>query len=983
MKIKMGLTGIVVMALAVGLEAAPSVTTSTPARTLLGNRRPANAPAAPASRAEASASEETKEAHALNFNQAPLELVFDAIQAERKRTVLKDPGCPSPTITLKTREGQKLSQEDYLEAIYVILEMNGVHLEDYGEKFIRALPRAKARKEGIPLIMDSEQVLNESGKVVSMMIPFKNIAYDEAQKVLDNFKSDSGILLALERTNSILVTDTEQNINRMLEIAKTIDVATPVTEDVFVRQIQYASAADIKTSLEAIVQESQREMEKNGKQPQNTQNQPRTFGQPRVLGRNQPPPQPQPNSSLVLAVSDADRGMIRGKVLILADERSNKLIIVTSQANMNFFDKVIKQLDIETTPDTVVKVYRLKYADAEEVSDMINDLIGNAASSKSSTKSNQNQNARNGSGGNITRSTAAQTTAKKPSNQRTGEAKAGELSKDNTTVLADKRINGLVVMTNKELVPVVEKIIESMDVKLSQVLIETVIVEVSLGDDIETGVDWVMRGKDRVATQENVLDSYGRKTFYYNDPDGKMTHYTGADPTKVLTDRDGNETILTLSETPVMQTILKTVRDGFVNNGNYMLGGGGGSEAGTKALNAVVSEGWKGANPIGGGVNYFLKSDKLNLAAVIKASKTDSRTKYIASPVVMTVDNKEATINATKMKYLLKGFQSSGNSYSTIAVPDYEQKELGIEIKVTPKINPNGTVMLSVEEKYSQISGNQDIKYATGNSRTDSALSRAVDEAGNLLAGDTESSSALETVNVPTTATREMSADVILENMQTVIFGGLTETLESESEKGIPILKDIPWIGKWLFSSVVKSESRSELLIFMTPYVLEDAEAAQAEAIRRKKTLSDPRPWDDHGWSLSELADPVSKKEQIRRLKDEWKKQDEERKTKIAIEQEKVKRVKRLKELSAEERKVWLKMHEEELEEEEREELEKQMLDPESQEELRKLAEQVRIKKLGEAEEELKAADEAATAENERGKLEAEKARADADGESK
>ena len=46
-------------------------------------------------------------------------------------------------------------------------------------------------------------------------------------------------------------------------------------------------------------------------------------------------------------------------------------------------------------------------------------------------------------------------------------------------------------MTNKELVPVVESIIEAMDVKLSQVLIETVIIEVSLGDDLKTGIDWV------------------------------------------------------------------------------------------------------------------------------------------------------------------------------------------------------------------------------------------------------------------------------------------------------------------------------------------------------------------------------------------------------------------------------------------------------------------------------------------------------------
>jgi type II secretory pathway component HofQ len=208
---------------------------------------------------------------------------------------------------------------------------------------------------------------------------------------------------------------------------------------------------------------------------------------------------------------------------------------------------------------------------------------------------------------------------------------------------------------------------------------------------------------------------------------------------------------------------------------------------------------------------------------------------------------------------------------------------------------------------------------------------------------------------VDTTATREMSADVILENMQTVVFGGLTETLTSEKESGIPILKDIPWIGKWLFGSVEYDEQRSELLVFMTPYVLDDADAAQAEALRRKKTMSDPTPWEDGGWSASELADPVSQKEIMRRLTDEWKKQDAERKSKLAIEQAKIERVKQLKALSEEERKVWLKMHKEELEKEAREELEEKMLDEKSQEELKKIAESARKRKLEEANREIEA----------------------------
>ena len=124
----------------------------------------------------------------------------------------------------------------------------------------------------------------------------------------------------------------------------------------------------------------------------------RRPGQP----QNNQPQTPASLESLVSSVSDADRGMIRGKVLITADERSNKLIVITSEANMKFFNKVIDELDVTTTPEVEVKVVRLKYADAEDVADMINDLIGNSSAAKNSQRGNQNQNARNGNNGNLT-----------------------------------------------------------------------------------------------------------------------------------------------------------------------------------------------------------------------------------------------------------------------------------------------------------------------------------------------------------------------------------------------------------------------------------------------------------------------------------------------------------------------------------------------------------------------------------------------------
>ena len=948
------------------------------------------AAAAQPSSAAASADEsaDPKEAPALNWDATPVDIVFQTYGEQVNKTILKDPSVPNATITLKSREGQKLTKEEYLEAIEVVLEMNGIHLEPYGEKFMRAVPRGKARKEGIPLYMDIADVPEDAkdGRVISVRISFKSIATDEAQKALENFKSDTGILNVFERMNSILVTDTWQNIKRMDEIAKAMDISSPVLEQVFVYQVENASANDIKTALEQIVQESQKEQEKNGKAVQNSVAsqpsvvRPNSLGGPRLLNRPNQPEQPKPLESTVTAMSDADRGMIRGKVLILADERSNKLVIITSKSNYDFFEKVIKQLDVETTPDTVVKVYRLKYAEAEEVADMINDLIGNAPSSKSSSKNNQNAAAR-GQGGTtrVSSPTGAQPAAmaaRKSANQRTGEAKPGELSKENTTVLADKRINGLVVMTNKELVPVVESIIEAMDVKLSQVLIETVIIEVTLGDELQTGVDWVMRGRDRKTTQVQRKNALGQPLYYKQRtaksgdtttstsilsdivPEGFSRTYTSADGTVTYTEE--------ASKYGVLDSVTSLVRDGFVNNGNFGLGGGGGSSASSALLSTVMnvstnatSAYFGGATPIGSGINYILKSDKLNLAAIIQASKTDNHAKYIASPIVMTVDNKEATIEATESRKFYSGSTSTSTYGSNPTVTyNYTDKDIGIKIKVTPKINPNGTVMLEIEEEYSQLGAGQTVLVSGSNGGTGKE-------------------------NIDTALTRKMSADILLENMQTVVLGGLTETFTQEEETGIPLLKDIPWIGKWLFGSVSQTENRKELLVFMTPYVLEEGEAAQAEALRRKRALSDTRPWDDHGWSASPIADPVSRKEQMRKLKDEWKNQDEERQTKLAIEDEKVKRAKALEQMSKEEHKHWLEMKKDELDEADRDEELKELKekmkskDDETQEELRKLAADIRAKKLKEAEAEIKAADEAAQTDNEYKKLQDAKKEAD------
>ncbi len=905
---------------------------------------------------------------ALAFNQADISLVLEAYADEVGKTIIPAPDLPKAQITLRSLEGQTLTKAEYLEAIEVTLTMNGVVLEPRGEKFLRALPRKTVRTHGIALRMEDKGNLPEQGRVVSQMIQFKNIEVSEAQKALEGFKAPEGLFQVFERTNAILVTDTQENINRMLEVVRAIDIATPVTEDVFVRQVEYALATDIKTHLETIVTESQKEN-------QQKQSGPKQSGAPGfgsssptplrtgLLNLNNRPglrkqePENTPNANLIAAVSDADRGMIRGKVLILADERSNKLIIITSKANMDFFDKVIKTLDVETTPEVQIDVIRLKYAEAEDVESMLNDLIG-ASGNSSQNKNNQNANTQKGgsANSNLTRGTTQTRrpgAANSPTFQNANASRLGELNKDNVKVLADKRINGIVVMARKADMRAIKDVIENMDVKLSQVLIETVIIEISLGDDLKTGIDWVQRGRERQTTQENIPGLYRQQltgytavtdSDYDTDDDGNRTLKSGI---TTVTGRDGNLYKGVYEWVQQTMPVTTVARDGLYNNGNYMLGGGGGGGASqlTSLIGAVASsaasnatEAAIGVSPIGSGVNYFLKSDKLNLAAVISASKTDNRARYLASPIVMTVDNKEATVEATSSRQFLTGWSAVSGNYtgSSLPSPNYSAKDIGIKLKITPKINPNGTVMLTVEEEYSQVGEKQSMLQPYGSTYVDRSVDVAV--------------------------TRKMTADVRLENRQTVVFGGLTETTVSESETGIPILKDIPWVGKWLFGSVEQTEGRKELLVFLTPYVLDDEEAAQLEALRRKKALSDASPWQDHGWSASPLADPVSKKEQLRRFNEEWKKQDEERKTKLAIEKAKVERARKLEKMSKEEREFWIELHKDELEKDEKEAFEKKV---EEQKDLKDFVETIKKQDLEKAEKEIKEADNAAVSDNE------------------
>jgi type II secretory pathway component GspD/PulD (secretin) len=256
--------------------------------------------------------------------------------------------------------------------------------------------------------------------------------------------------------------------------------------------------------------------------------------------------------------------------------------------------------------------------------------------------------------------------------------------------------------------------------------------------------------------------------------------------------------------------------------------GAGGAGANTPLNDLATAAGIAGKYA---GAKYYFLFDKLDLNMVVQASKEDTRTKVLQSPVLMTVNNKEAVLESTDMAYLYKGVRMSGGGYGTsyTEVPDYEQRDFGVTIKITPRISPNGNVTLTVDQKFETRGADQSV-------------------------GSSGGSNDVNSVKYPTISTTKLQADVSVKSGQTIMLGGLIKTLNVVNDSGIPVLKDIPLIGRYLFGSTENTDESSELMVLLTPHVVKGSAEAQSDARRRLENTNTDGIW-SKGWSNSELAE--------------------------------------------------------------------------------------------------------------------------------
>ena len=223
---------------------------------------------------------------------------------------------------------------------------------------------------------------------------------------------------------------------------------------------------------------------------------------------------------------------------------------------------------------------------------------------------------------------------------------------------------------------------------------------------------------------------------------------------------------------------------------------GGSSSSTTKAGTLGTALGAGTASLLAGG--SFIIGDPDKLIAQLKLFASDSKTNILSNPILVTSDNKAATISITDEIPIEQEAQvpSGGGSVVTSTV---EFRSVGIKLDITPKINADNYITLKISQEIS---------------------SRGADVG-----------------NQPSFNTRLVNTEVVLKDNQVLVMGGLMQTTTTDTVSGIPILKDLPYIGK-LFGSESTSLNKTELMIFITPHVISNSEDSEFVTRQFKKRLS-------------------------------------------------------------------------------------------------------------------------------------------------
>jgi len=302
-------------------------------------------------------------------------------------------------------------------------------------------------------------------------------------------------------------------------------------------------------------------------------------------------------------------------------------------------------------------------------------------------------------------------------------------------VVSDVERNALIVLATGEQIRNIRHTVEKIDIPKVQVYVKARIVEINTDLAEQIGLSYGFEG-------------------------GKIT-------SQGLFSAAANLGASSLMVSPTLMSFLNTTKTYYDSNGNAI----------TDDQNA-----FKFDSDI---------SEIFALGAKIDLLKQNGAAHILSEPSILCTNNKEASIQVGRTQSILTQAQQSTQGQGNI-INNYSREDIGITLKVKPRLSSNNKVTLEVEAEIEDI-----------------------------LPGSSASA------DRPTTTKRKVITNAIVNNGETIILGGLMKQASGKSENKVPILGDIPILGR-LFTSKGGSNSKINVVIYLTPYIVRKSGDLQA-----------------------------------------------------------------------------------------------------------------------------------------------------------
>ena len=348
------------------------------------------------------------------------------------------------------------------KAFLTALDMKGFTVIPSGDYF-RIEKTQKAKEKQIPIYTGDEAP--NTDQFITRIIPLKYVNAKEVEQTFRTWIPREGRMYAYEQTNTLIITDTASHINRFMELIRVLDVQG-FQESLAVIPIKYAIAKDLANIIQEIIVQSVS----------------RTTTRTRRTRR----------SSRLPIRSSTQGKKVGGSSIskIIADERTNSLIVKANTAGFHEVRTLIKKLDTKIAASEGtgrIHVYRLQFADAEELAAALGGI------SKDSGINNNNNRLR----------VSRLRTLQRP-NPRTNMV--ASIFEGNIKISPDKVTQSLIITASPQDYSTLKRVIQQLDIPRDQVYVKAIIMEMQIREDESSGISFLSPGTGVFFPSPNLVE---------------------------------------------------------------------------------------------------------------------------------------------------------------------------------------------------------------------------------------------------------------------------------------------------------------------------------------------------------------------------------------------------------------------------------------------------------------------------------------------